>query len=68
MTSFSCAARNPKDCLVSFFHHTVGFNQYYDYADGKFDDFCELFLRGGTDFDDYFKVKMEIHLLSFLAE
>jgi len=61
-------ARNPKDCLVSFFHHTVGFNQYYDYADGKFDDFCELFLRGGTDFDDYFKTVPEWHKQSKVKE
>lgn len=47
-------ARNPKDCAVSFFHHTVGFPQYYRYANGKFDDFCQLFIDGKCEYGDYF--------------
>lgn len=46
-------ARNPKDCCVSFFHHTRGIPGY-KFADGSFDDFFELFIRGETDFGDYF--------------
>ena len=47
-------ARNPFDCLVSFYHHTRGFVQHYDFTDGTFDDFIECFIRGKVDFGDYF--------------
>ena len=47
-------ARNPFDCAVSFFHHTRGFPQHYDFADGTFADFFECFLAGKVDFGDYF--------------
>lgn len=47
-------ARNPFDCAVSFFHHTRGFVQHYDFADGTFDDFFECFIAGEVDFGDYF--------------
>jgi hypothetical protein len=47
-------ARNPFDCAVSFYHHTRGFVQHYDFADGTFDDFFECFVRGEVDFGDYF--------------
>ncbi|XP_055937786.1 sulfotransferase 1E1-like [Argiope bruennichi] len=46
-------ARNPKDCVVSFYHHTrniVG----YKFKNGKFDDYFELFMKGEVDFGDYF--------------
>ena len=46
--------RNPKDCCVSFFHHTVGFPKHYDFADGKFDTYFNLFLEGKVDHGDYF--------------
>ena len=46
-------ARNPFDCVVSFFHHTRGFPQHYDFADGTFDDYFECFLAGEVDFGDY---------------
>ena len=46
--------RNPFDCAVSFFHHTRGFVKHYDFADGTFDDFIELFIAGQVDFGDYF--------------
>ncbi|HEX7080031.1 MAG TPA: sulfotransferase domain-containing protein [Gammaproteobacteria bacterium] len=55
-------ARNPFDCAVSFFHHTRGFVQHYDFADGTFDDFFECFIAGEVDFGDYFE-----HLLSWYA-
>lgn len=45
--------RNPKDTCVSFFHHTRGFTGY-EFADGKFDDFFEVFISGQTDYGDYF--------------
>jgi len=47
-------ARNPFDCCVSFYHHTRGFTQHYDFQDGAFDDFFELFINGETDWNDYF--------------
>lgn len=47
-------ARNPKDCVVSFFHHTRGFGQHYDFEDGDFDVYFDLFCRGKVDFGDYF--------------
>lgn len=53
--------RNPKDCCVSFFYHTKGFAKHYQFADGKFDDYFELFLAGEVDFGDYFD-----NLLSYL--
>lgn len=47
--------RNPKDCVVSFFYHTVGFVNCYDYDDGDFETFFDLFLKGEVDFGDYFE-------------
>ncbi|GFS42506.1 sulfotransferase 1C4 [Trichonephila inaurata madagascariensis] len=46
-------ARNPKDCCISFYHHTRLFPAYY-FNDGTFDDFFDLFIEGQTDFNDYF--------------
>ena len=57
---YVCVVRNPFDCAVSFFHHTRGFVQHYDFADGTFDDFFECFVAGEVDFGDYFD-----HLLSW---
>lgn len=51
--------RNPKDCCISFFHHTRGFAAY-DYNDGKFENYFDIFLSGETDFGDYFE-----HVLSW---
>ncbi|KAG0433989.1 hypothetical protein HPB47_019425 [Ixodes persulcatus] len=51
--------RNPKDVCISLFHHTRLFNAY-EFADGKFEDFFEAFLKGNTDYGDYFD-----HLLSW---
>lgn len=47
-------ARNPFDCCVSFFHHTRGFPQHYDFAEGSFAEFLECFVAGEVDFGDYF--------------
>ena len=46
--------RNPKDCVVSFYHHTVGFPRHYDFADGIFETYFKLFLDGQVDHGDYF--------------
>lgn len=53
--------RNPKDCVVSFFHHTRGFENLYRFANGSFDVYFDLFAKGEVDFGDYF-----IHLRSWL--
>eukprot|EP00970_Alexandrium_tamarense_P008454 scaffold1618_cov196-Alexandrium_tamarense.AAC.14 len=47
-------ARNPKDCVVSFYHHTVGFPRHYHFAEGSFDTYFNLFLEGKVDSNDYF--------------
>ena len=47
-------ARNPKDCLVSFYHHTRGFPKHYNFGNGSFDDYFELFINGNVDFGSYF--------------
>lgn len=59
---YICIARNPKDCCISFYHHTKGFPHHYNFLDGKFDDYFEIFLKGEVDFGDYFD-----HLLSWIA-
>ena len=56
-------ARNPFDCVVSFFHHTRGFVKHYDFADGTFDEFFECFIAGNVDFGDYFE-----HLAAWLVQ
>jgi len=48
-------ARNPFDCAVSFFHHTRGFVNHYDFAGGTFEDYLECFISGEVDFGDYFE-------------
>jgi len=47
-------ARNPKDCVVSFFHHTRGFVKHYNFSKGDFDTYFDLFCDGKVDFGDYF--------------
>lgn len=54
------AVRNPKDCLASYFFHNRNF-KIYDWADGDFDVFFDLFCTGKLAFGDYFE-----HLLSWL--
>ncbi|CAF3281693.1 unnamed protein product [Rotaria socialis] len=46
-------ARNPKDCCVSYYHHTRGF-AFYDYAHGTFDDFFRRFINGEVGYGDFF--------------
>ncbi|XP_064489145.1 sulfotransferase ssu-1-like isoform X2 [Ornithodoros turicata] len=51
--------RNPKDCCVSFFYHTKGFSGY-EFRNGTFETFFDIFYKGETDFGDYFD-----HILSW---
>lgn len=44
--------RNPKDALVSFYHHTC--TNLYDFQGGDFNDYFEIFIKGENDFGDYF--------------
>jgi hypothetical protein len=59
-TKYIFAVRNPKDCCVSYFHHNRNF-KLYDWSDGQFDTFFELFMSGRLAFGDYFD-----HLLGWL--
>lgn len=52
-------ARNPKDCCISLYHHTKMFPSY-GFNNGSFDDFFKVFIKGETDYNDYFD-----HLLSW---
>lgn len=45
--------RNPKDCCVSFFHHTQR-TKVYQFEDGTFDEYLDLFINGATSYGDYF--------------
>ncbi|KAG0443224.1 hypothetical protein HPB47_015159 [Ixodes persulcatus] len=51
--------RNPFDCCVSFFYHTKAMPEY-EFQDGTFDEFFEMFIEGKVDFGDYFD-----HVLSW---
>ncbi|KAG8177584.1 hypothetical protein JTE90_028305 [Oedothorax gibbosus] len=46
-------ARNPKDVCVSFFNHVKNMNGY-NFTDGQFDDYFEIFMEGKVNFGDYF--------------
>ncbi|KAK8771543.1 hypothetical protein V5799_011176 [Amblyomma americanum] len=47
-------ARNPYDVCVSFYYHTRN-TPAYNFHNGTFDEFFELFLQGRVDFGDYFQ-------------
>uniref|UniRef100_A0AC35FA51 Sulfotransferase domain-containing protein n=1 Tax=Panagrolaimus sp. PS1159 TaxID=55785 RepID=A0AC35FA51_9BILA len=53
------AVRNPKDCCVSYYFHNKNF-KIYDWPEGDFDTFFELFISGQLAFGDYFD-----HLISW---
>ncbi|XP_075751901.1 amine sulfotransferase isoform X4 [Rhipicephalus microplus] len=53
-TKYVYVVRNPKDCCVSFFHHTRS-HASYEFADGTFEEFFEIFLDGLTDFGNYYE-------------
>ncbi|XP_042910402.1 sulfotransferase ssu-1 isoform X2 [Parasteatoda tepidariorum] len=44
-------ARNPKDCCVSYYHHTSRIPSNFS---GTFDEYFEKFLAGLVEFGDYF--------------
>ncbi|XP_077508771.1 sulfotransferase 2A1-like [Amblyomma americanum] len=46
-------ARNPWDVCVSFYYHVKTLS-YYDFQDGSFDDFLDVFLQGDFGYGDYF--------------
>ncbi|KAG0415057.1 hypothetical protein HPB47_007777 [Ixodes persulcatus] len=46
--------RNPKDACISFFHHTRAFAGY-EFSDGRFEDFFEVFMEGKNEYEDYFE-------------
>ncbi|KAG8197634.1 hypothetical protein JTE90_001564 [Oedothorax gibbosus] len=52
-TKYIFVARNPKDCCVSLYHHTKNI-PIFEFTEGDFDDFFEVFIEGETDFGDYF--------------
>ncbi|XP_015908659.2 sulfotransferase ssu-1 [Parasteatoda tepidariorum] len=52
-------SRNPKDCVLSFYHHTQS-QPEFAFWNGKFDDFFEFFMNGEVEYNDYFD-----HLLSW---
>ncbi|XP_037509427.2 amine sulfotransferase [Rhipicephalus sanguineus] len=47
--------RNPKDCCACAFDDAVTFPQDYDFGEGRFNDFLELFLQGSVHGNDYFR-------------
>ncbi|CAN8017385.1 unnamed protein product, partial [Ixodes persulcatus] len=51
--------RNPKDTCVSYFYHTRRFS-CYDFQNGKFEVFFDVFMNGDVDYGDYFD-----HVLSW---
>lgn len=52
-TKYIVVVRNPKDCCVSLFHHTKMFPAY-EFKNGTFDTFFELFIKGKVEYNDYF--------------
>ena len=44
--------------MVSFYHHTVGF-PFYEFENGNFDDYFQLFVEGKVDFNNYFDMVPE---------
>jgi len=45
--------RNPKDALVSYYHLTKGMAKY-EFADGDFDKYFEVWLKGEVDCGSYY--------------
>ncbi|XP_022704406.1 sulfotransferase 1C2-like isoform X1 [Varroa jacobsoni] len=53
-TKYIYVLRNPKDCCVSYFHHTKR-TKVYDYENGTLTDYVTTFLNGETSFGSYFE-------------
>ena len=51
-TKYVYCMRNPKDCLVSLYHHTCG-KDIFNYS-GTFEQFFELFLAGLAEYGSWF--------------
>lgn len=51
--------RNPKDCCVSMYYHTVRAHNTV-YSEATFSDFFEIFMSGEVEYNDYFD-----HLMSW---
>ncbi|GIY83586.1 sulfotransferase 1C4 [Caerostris darwini] len=45
-------ARNPKDCCVSYYHHMKSLPGY-QFADGTFEEFFDLFIKGEVESGNY---------------
>lgn len=72
---YICTVRNPKDCCAHGFEDAITFALDYDYPDGRFDDFLDLFLKGLVHGNDYYKHVMswwthrsESHVLTLVFE
>lgn len=50
--------RNPKDVVVSFYHHVTGF-KHYDFKNGSFDKFFAMFTAGQMTCGSYFDFHQE---------
>uniref|UniRef100_A0A0K0DWQ5 Sulfotransfer_1 domain-containing protein n=1 Tax=Strongyloides stercoralis TaxID=6248 RepID=A0A0K0DWQ5_STRER len=46
--------RNPKDVIVSYYHHHKNFD-HYQFSEGDFNLFFDLFINGKTEYGCYFK-------------
>ncbi|KAF7634817.1 Sulfotransfer_1 domain-containing protein [Meloidogyne graminicola] len=62
LSKYIFACRNPKDCLISYYHHNKNF-KIYEWENGNFDQFFQLFIEGKLAFGDYFE-----HLKSWLPQ
>ncbi|KAH9372636.1 hypothetical protein HPB48_007834 [Haemaphysalis longicornis] len=45
--------KNPHDCCVLYYYHAKGF-RWYNFAEGMFSEFFDMFVRGKMDCGDYF--------------
>lgn len=46
-------ARNPKDCCTSFYHH-MKVLPGYQFADGTYDEFLDMYISGKVEFGNFF--------------
>ena len=58
-TQYINVVRNPKDVVVSYYHHIISFPQCFHY---EWDNILEMFMDGNIAFGDYFD-----HVLSWWA-
>uniref|UniRef100_A0A0N5A6K8 Sulfotransfer_1 domain-containing protein n=1 Tax=Parastrongyloides trichosuri TaxID=131310 RepID=A0A0N5A6K8_PARTI len=48
------AIRNPKDVIVSYYHHHKNF-EHYQFSNGNFNLFFDLFMKGQNEYGCYFE-------------